>query len=170
MLRGFDATASALAAFDGRHLNASCEFVVPEIDERGPLSQRSPEFAKIVRQLNRDCAPLHVTRYAAAWNIGYWFLKEASEGRTYGGRVLEVSGESSVRRYLLRPQTQFVEAAYPGVDVQSLDRAHPPASFDLVVARTAHGALPPTVHLPPPYAMLVLFFVLCRWLHGQDHC
>jgi len=129
----FDATASALAVFDGRHLNASCQFVVPEIDGRGPLSQRSPA---IVRQLNRDCAPLHVTRYATAWNVGYWFLNEAAEGRTYGGRVLEISGETSVRRYLLRPETHFVEARYPAVDVQALDRAHPAASFDLVIAES----------------------------------
>ena len=63
-------------------------------------------------------------------------MKEAAEGRTYGGRVLEISGQSSVRRWLLRPRTTFVEAFYPAVDVQHLDRAYAAASFDLVIAES----------------------------------
>ena len=130
----FHSMATALAQFDGRHLsNSSCSFVMPEMDGRGPISSARPQ---IVQQLNSACKKLHITRYATAWNVGYWFLKEAAEGRTYGGRVLEISGQSSVRRWLLRPRTTFVEAFYPAVDVQHLDRAYAAASFDLVIAES----------------------------------
>jgi SAM-dependent methyltransferase len=74
--------------------------------------------------------------YTTHWNLGFWFLREAAEGRTYGGRVLEISGETSVRPYLLRPHTRFVEARYPAVDVMALDRAFPAASFDTVIAES----------------------------------
>ena len=108
---GFRASVTALSAFNGRHLeNVSCSYVVPEMDGRGDLSQRHPA---IVKQLNRDCAKLHVTRYATQWNVGYWLLREAAEGRTYGGEVLELSGRSSIRQYLTKPGTRFVEAFYP---------------------------------------------------------
>ena len=40
-----------------------------------------------------------------------------------GGEVLEISGKSSVRRYL-RPKSTFVEAYYPAVDVMRLDKAY----------------------------------------------
>ena len=144
----FRTAVGVLSAFDARHLeNATCSFVLPEFGDShhrraGPLTSRYPE---IVRQLNADCRPLHVTRYATQWNVGFWFLREAAEGRTYGGRVLEISGRSSIRRYLQRPHTTFTEARYPAVDVQTLDRAYAAGSFDMVIAESV------LEHVPNPF-------------------
>ena len=136
----FRAAASALSNFDSRHVNTSmCSYVVPDIDGTGTLHAQYPS---IVRQLNRDCQPAHVTRYPTMWNLGFFFLREAAEGRKYGGDVLEISGQSSIRRYLLRPRTRFTEAYYPAVDVQALDRAYAAASFDLVIAESVIEHVP----------------------------
>lgn len=130
------------ASFGVRHLsNVSCTYVVPEIDGKGPLSSAHP---RIVQQLNRGCAKLHVTRYATEWNLGWFFLTEAAAGRLYGGKVLEISGRSSMRQYLLKPNTVFVEAIYPEVDVVALDKKYAEASFDMVIAESVleHVASP----------------------------
>ena len=63
---------------------------------------------------------MHVTRYAYCWNIGLWFLLEAEAGRSFGGDVLEISGRSSLRKYMTRPNTTFTEAMYPRVDVRRM--------------------------------------------------
>ena len=141
----FDTAIAGLrAAFDGRHVlnnNISCTYVVPEFQHGGPLSRRHPG---IVRKLNSDTKDLHVTRYATAWNLGWFFETEAAAGRRYGGRVLEISGRSSIRQYLRAPRTTFVEAIYPQVDVTALDSVYSPRSFDMVIAESVleHVASP----------------------------
>lgn len=130
-------------SFDTRHLlNSSCQYVVPEFDGYpGPITKRFPD---IVKELNAACERRHVTRYATDWNVGLFFLTELKAGRVYGGRVLEISGRSSIRQYLRKPGTTFVEAFYPAVDVSDLDKAYLPNSFDMVVAESVleHVASP----------------------------
>ena len=129
--QAFRVAADALGRFDTRHAGAKCSYVVPEPHSDGVLSRLHP---RIVQRLNRECRSLTVTRYAIEWNIGFWFLHEAELGRRYGGRVLEISGESSVRKYLRR--STFVQATYPDVDIMRLDRAYPRESFDMVICES----------------------------------
>lgn len=129
----FRLAADALDRFDTRHLTANCSYVVPEPNADGVLSRLHPQ---IVRRLNSDCRSLTVTRYAVEWNIGFWFLSEAERGRRYGGRVLEISGESTIRKYLRREKTSFIQATYPMVDVTRLDRAYARESFDMVICES----------------------------------
>ena len=107
-----------LRSFDRRHIDARCLYHVPDIAGNGELGRRYPD---IVRRVNKDCAGLRVTRYSMYWNLAFWLLREASEGRTFGGDVLEISGHSFLRPYLQRPGTRFTQADYPAVDVLSLD-------------------------------------------------
>lgn len=130
----FEATRAALATFTEQHVRtANCSYVMPEPGGTGPLSASYP---KITHQLRENCNELTVTRYTIEWNLGFWFLREAANGRTYGGRVLEISGKSSLRRYLVKPGTTFEEAIYPAVDVTALHKAYPRESFDMVIAES----------------------------------
>ena len=156
MLQHVDAAIAGLrTAFDGRHIsNVSCSYVVPEfpLQGGGPLTRSHPD---IVRKLNRDTQDLHVTRYATAWNLGWFFETEAASGRYYGGKVLEISGRSSIRQYLRKSQTTFVEAIYPAVDVTALDKAYSARSFDMVIAESV------LEHVASPFlAVLQMYRVL----------
>lgn len=153
-----DVIASAIAGlratFDGKHIsNVSCTYVTPEFEPHGgPLTRAHPE---IVKKLNADTRGLHVTRYATSWNLGWFFETEAAAGRFYGGRVLEISGQSSIRQYLRAPKTTFVEAIYPAVDVTALDKVYSPRSFDMVIAESV------LEHVASPFlAVLQMYRVL----------